>query len=224
MLSIENQEFIKESLPFFNNLTESEKSLLLTNSTYIKYTKETIMHSGINDCSGLYLVKKGQLRAFISSKNRELTVFRLLEYDICIFSASCILKNINFEIFVEASVDSEVINIPSSLFERLMKENMKVLEYTNELMASRFTELMWVVEQAIFFSFDKRLASFLLDQINIEGSLSLSITHEEIANHLASAREVVTRMLKYFQNDNILTLSRGKIEINDEEKLRKIIE
>jgi len=223
MIKEEHKQFIKDNLPFFNQLTDSEQKLLFSSVYYNLYTKQTIMHSGQSDCAGLFLIKSGQLRAFIVSESgKQLTVYRLFEYDVCIFSANCILKNIDFDILVEASIDSEIFIIPSTIYNRLMNENMKVLEFTNHLISSRFSEVMWIAEQTIFSSFDKRLSSFLLEQINIEDSNNLNITHEEIAKHLASAREVVTRMLKYFQNENILRISRGKIEIIDINKLRKI--
>ena len=78
---------------------------------------------------------------------------------------------------------------------------------------------MWIVEQVLFMSFDKRLAIFLLDQAGIEGSDTLRITHEEIANHLGSAREVVGRMLKYFAAEGIVKPFRGGIKIIDRKKL-----
>ena len=94
--------------------------------------------------------------------------------------------------------------------------------YTNKLMASRFADVMWLMEQTLFTSFDRRLAAFLLEESAIEGSDRLTITHERIANHLGSAREVVTRMLKYFQNEGAVKLSRGAVEITDGKKLAKI--
>jgi CRP/FNR family transcriptional regulator len=89
-------------------------------------------------------------------------------------------------------------------------------------MASRFSEVMWIMEQALFMTLDKRLAIFLLEQSIIEDTEIIEITHEKIANHLGSAREVVTRMLKYFQNEGMVSLSRGAINIIDRKKLEKL--
>ena len=75
-------------------------------------------------------------------------------------------------------------------------------------MASRFSDVMWIMEQALFTSLDKRLANFLLDLENIEGKDTLKITHEKIANDLGTAREVISRMLKYFQNEGAILVSR----------------
>ena len=91
-------------------------------------------------------------------------------------------------------------------------------------MASRFSEVMWLVEQIMWKSFDSRLAAFLSEEANIEGSNTLKITHEVIGNHLGSPREVVTRMLKYFADEGIVRLARGAIEITDGMRLRAIAE
>ena len=94
--------------------------------------------------------------------------------------------------------------------------------YTNELMSQNFSEVMWVMEQIMWNSFDRRLADFLLEEGVLEGSDSLKITHERIANHLGSAREVVTRMLRYFQREGLVHLSRGEIQIVNKEGLQNI--
>jgi len=81
---------------------------------------------------------------------------------------------------------------------------------------------MWLMEQIMWKSFDKRLASFLLEESMIENTTVLKITHEVIASHLGSAREVVTRMLKYFQNEGMVKLTRGTIEILNMKKLNEL--
>ena len=91
-------------------------------------------------------------------------------------------------------------------------------------MASRFSDVMWLVEQIMWKSFDKRLAAFLLEESNIEDSLTLRITHEVIGNHLGNPREVVTRMLKYFADEGLVALSRGTVTLTDPDKLRKLAE
>lgn len=71
-------------------------------------------------------------------------------------------------------------------------------------------------------SMDKRVASFLLQESSIEGSRELRTTHEAIANHLGSHREVVTRMLRKFQKEGMVKLSRGKVTILDKGKLEAL--
>jgi CRP/FNR family transcriptional regulator len=81
---------------------------------------------------------------------------------------------------------------------------------------------MWLMEQIMWRSFDKRLAAFLLEESSLEETTCLKLTHEKIANHMGTAREVVTRMLRYFQNEGLVTLTRGTVELTDIKGLRAL--
>ena len=122
----------------------------------------------------------------------------------------------------EAEKDSELWSIPACLYKNLMDESLAVSNYSNNLMSSHFSELMWLMEQIMWKSFDRRLAAFLLEESALEQTASLKLTHEKIANHMGSAREVVTRMLRYFQNEGMVKLTRGTIELTDKKKLRTL--
>jgi len=215
--------YIQENLKFWKSLTENQKALLNQSIVKRHFNKGEAMRSGSDNCSGLFLLEKGQVRAYIVSENgREITLYRLFERDVCIFTASCIFKNINFDIFIEAEKETDAYLIPTPIFDKLSKESMAVQTFTNELMAMRFSEVMWILEQTLFMTLDKRLAIFLLEQSVIDDSDCLKITHEKIANHLGTAREVVTRMLKYFQNEGIVSLNRGIIKLTDRKKLEQL--
>ena len=179
----------KDYFPVFDKLTAEEKTIL-ENSAVLKLIKAgTVIHDGAGDCLGLLVIRSGRLRAFITSdEGREITVYRLFERDICLFSASCIMKSI----------------------------------HTREIMSTRFTEVMWLIEQVMWKSFDKRLAGFFLEESALEDTETLTITHEQIAAHLGTAREVVTRMLKYFREEGAVELTRGTIRISDREKLERL--
>lgn len=187
--------------------------------------KGTIIHNGDADCTGLLLIKSGQLRAYIlSDEGREITMYRLFEMDICLFSASCIMSSIQFEIIIEAEKDTSFFIIPADIYKHIMDTSAPLANFTREIMSSRFSEVMWLIEQIMWKSMDKRVAAFLLDEINIEGINELKITHEKIANHLGTHREVVTRMLRYLQSDGLIKLSRGTITVLDEDGLDKLQE
>lgn len=178
--------------------------------------KGTVIHRGSLDCTGLLLVRSGQLRVYIlSDEGREITIYRLIEMDVCLFSASCIMRNIQFDISIEAERDTQVWVIPADFYRELMEESAAVANYTNRLMSGRFSEVMWLMEQILWKRLDQRLADFLLQESALEGETVLPITHEKIANHLGSAREVVTRMLRYFQGEGLVKLSRGCVELTD---------
>lgn len=207
---------LKDFLPVWNKLEENQQRILSESAFERKYLKGDILHNGNYECQGLFCVRSGQIRAFIvSSEGREITLYRLFERDICLFFASCILNSIQFSVIISAEKDSEITVIPSDVYKEIMKTSAPLANYTNEILASRFSEVMWLIDQIMWKSFDKRLAAFLKEESVIENSLSLRITHETIGNHLGSPREVVTRMLKYFASEGIVKLSRGVINIID---------
>ena len=213
----------QDYFPVWNRLTAVQQNRLLTGLTSRKVKKGTILHNGSADCTGLLLIKAGQLRAYIlSDEGREITIYRLFDRDMCLFSASCILNSIQFEITITAEKDTEFWLIPSELYKNLLTESAPLANYTNELMAARFSDVMWLIEQVLWKSLDKRLAAFLLEEAAIEDSNELKITHEIIANHLGSHREVITRMLRYFQSEGIVKLSRGKITLLNPERLEEL--
>ena len=209
----------------WNKLTTAQQDMIQANLIYRKEKKGTILHNGNADCSGLFLIKSGQLRAYIlSDEGREITIYRLFDWDICLFSASCVLNSIQFEIIIEAEKDAEFWVIPPGVFKKLMDESAPMANYVNGIMGSRLSEVMWLVEQVMWKSMDKRIASFLLEEAGIEGTNELKITHETIANHLGTHREVVTRMLRYFQSEGLVQLSRGTVSIANEQGLKDLLE
>lgn len=203
-----------EYFPVWNQLSPDQQNMLLNNLREREVSKGTVIHDGGADCTGLLLVKSGHLRAYIlSDEGREITLYRLFDRDLCLFSASCMMRSIQFDIHVEAEKDTTFWIIPAELYQQLMSQSAPIANYTNEIMASRFSDVMWLMEQIMWKSFDKRLATFLLEAWNLEDSLFLHITHERIAAHLGTAREVVTRMLRYFQSEGMVRLTRGTVEI-----------
>ncbi len=215
----------KEVFPIWEKLKKEEQILLEKNISRHNIKKNEILHRGFDDCIGLVVVISGRFRAYIiSDSGREVTLYRLFERDICLLSASCVLSGIQFEISIEAEENSEFYIIPPNIFNELMEHSAVVANYANKIMASRFSDVMWLMDQIMFKSFDVRLAEFLLEESNVEQSDILTITHEKIANHMGSAREVVSRMLKYFQTEGIVKLSRGNIEIADRKRLETMAE
>ena len=209
--------------PIWNKLTPAIQQRLTDSAEFLSVKAGNVIHNGSMDCLGLLLIRSGQLRVYtLSSEGREITLYRLFDHDICLFSASCVMPNIQFEVIIEAEKDCEMWVLPSCLFKDLMEESAVVANYANQLISSRFSDVMWLMEQIMWKSFDKRLASFLLEESVLEGSPSLKITHEKIANHMGTAREVVTRMLRYFQGEGMVKLTRGTVEIVDEAKLEDL--
>lgn len=216
-------EFLRKVLPFWNEISPAQQKILREACTPLDYPAGGQMHRGSEDCVGLFVIKNGQVRTYILSESgKEITLTRLFRGDVCIFSASCMMKNIRFDVFIEAVQPSSVLLIPTAVYKELNKSSLAVSDYTNQLLSSGFSDAMWVMEQVLFMSFDRRLALFLLEQSSIDSGDTLNVTHEEIANHMGTAREVVTRMLRYFQQEGLVRLARGKIEIIDRKGLTRL--
>ena len=208
--------------PIWDKLTPEQQERILSVADLQKVKSGTLLHDGSPDCLGLLLVRSGQLRAYmLSSEGREITICRFFEMDICLFSASCVMPNMQIDIFIEAEKDCELWIIPACLYKNLMDESIALSNYSHDLITNHFSELMWLMEQIMWKSFDKRLAQFLLEESALEGS-SLKLTHEKIANHMGTAREVVTRMLRYFQSEGMVRLTRGAVEITDARALQTL--
>ena len=211
--------------PFWDKLSSERQQQLQDVTHPLQVKAGTVLHNGQADCLGLLLIEAGLLRVYtLSEEGREVTLYRLFDRDICLFSASCVMPDVQFEVVIEAQKDSKLWVIPSCLFKNLMEESAAVANYANALISGRFSEVMWLMEQVMWRSFDKRLAAFLLEESALEDNLCLKITHEKIANHMGTAREVVTRMLRYFQAEGMVNLTRGAVELTDTDKLHKLQE
>ena len=207
-------------LPFWDKLTREQQDHLAGSMEHWNVKAGTHIHDSSAECLGLVAIRSGQLRAYILSEDgREITIGRLFDYDVSLLSASCVMPDLQFNVMIEAEKDTEFWSIPACLFKNLVDESLAVSNYARNLLSGNFSELMWLMEQIMWRSIDKRLASFLLEESAIEGTNQLKITHEKIASHMGTAREVVTRMLRYFQSEGMVKLTRGAIEITDRKKL-----
>lgn len=215
-------QFYKEYFPFWNILSDNDKEYLCQNSSVVQFEKAQAVHNNMG-CSGLFILKSGKLRLYmLSEEGKEITLYRLLPGDICMLSASCVLQSITFDVYVEAEVPSDCYMINGMAFSSVSDRVLEVKNYALEIAVQRFSDVMWIMQQIVFMSMDKRLAIFLLDEITESGTDMVIMTHEQIARHLGTVREVVTRILKHFASDGWIEVTRKGIKIIDKEKLRDI--
>ena len=209
------------NLPFYDKLNEKEKEMLHTQATKVTYPKSTIVYSNAHECLGVILITKGCLRTYmLSEQGRDITLFRSFSGDVCMLSASCLLKNITFDVTIEAEEDCEALLLNARMFQKLMDTNVYVENYSYKTTIDRFSDVMWTMEQILFMSFDQRLSVFLLDESVKTKSDTIKLTHAQIAKYIGSAREVVSRMLKRFEADGLVQLTRGGIVLLDKKRLR----
>ena len=215
-----------EKLPYWDCLDDSEKAFVQGAAIVKHYASGSILHGNGDDgfsCLGMIYIISGELRAYIlSEEGREITLFRLREGDSCVLSASCVISQIDFETMLTATTDADILSIPTAVFGKLTRENVHVRCFMYELATERFSTVMWVMQQILFNRFDQRLAAFLLSEYRRTGIPEISMTQEQIAQNVNSAREVVARMLKQFALDGFVDNRRGRIVLKDIQGLEKI--
>ena len=214
----------KTIFPFWEQLNSEEQNMISASILPQKMKKGDILHRGCGECSGIVHVAKGQLRVYIvSEEGREVTLYRLHQGELCVLSASCLMDAIVFDVMIEAVQETELVVLPSPALSAIMDRNPMVELSLYKRVVENFSEVMWTMQQILFMGADKRVAHFLWDEMAKTGDMIIRLTHEEVARFIGSAREVVTKVLKYFVEEEVVSLSRGKIEIIDKAKLRKYL-
>ncbi len=224
MLNEKNLNYLKKSLTFWDKLPSLEQNKIIENTKNISFSKGDNIYSPTKKCLGITLIKKGELRVYMLSKEgKEVTLYRLKDNDICMLTSSCILEEITFDIYIDCEKNTEALILNSLGFYDLISKNVYIENFILKYTIDKFSKVMWSIEQILFMKFDIRLAIFLLDECNTLKTDEIKITHEQIAKYVGSAREVVSRMLKYFEQENIVKLARGTIKIINKEKLKKLV-
>ena len=215
----EKKQQIKQFFDFWDNLDSRIQDFLCENMYEMEYKAGENIHDGDAVCVGVIFVQHGMLRVYImSDEGKEVTLYRVEDGDICVLSASCVLTEVTFDVHIDSETETKAWVLPSGAFSDLIEKNIYFENYQNKLKAQRLSDVMWTMQQILFYSFDKRLAIFLYDELIKNGPV-ITYSHLEIAKYLGSAREVVSRMLKYFEREGILKVSRKAIEITDKKGL-----
>ncbi len=217
------ESLLPKSLPFWNKINSNERDAIIRNISDIRYEKGTCLSGSDDSCAGVFLVRSGTLRVYmLSEEGKDLTLFRLNPGDVCILSASCVLKMIRFEVLIEAESDCRILVINAGFFSELAERNVWVENFSYKIAAERFSDVIEAIQRILFMSVDKRLANFLLEEMETRGSDAISVTHEQIARYIGSAREVVSRTLKSFYVLGAVELSRKGVKIIDKKLLRSM--
>ena len=216
------EQVYKDIFPFWKDISDETRAYICRNSVAMTYMKGSTIHDG-SECSGVFFIRSGCLRVYmLSEKGKDIPLYRLHPGDMCMLSASCVLKTITFDVMIDAEEDSECYIISGPAFAAVSENNPQIKIFSLETAVSRFSDVMWVMQQILFMGMDQRLAIFLSDESARIGSDVIPLTHEQIAKYMASAREVVTRMLKYFAGEGIVEVSRKGVKILDKKRLREL--
>ncbi len=216
-------EIFRRSFPFWEELSAEQKELMELGTTRTLCEKKTRLHFGGGECAGVQIIEKGRARIFLTSPNGgDITLFRLMDGDVSILSAACMLNGMDVELDMEMETDCVVYTIPKKVYKRLYDENGAVKDYTVEMVSEKFSDMMWLFNQFVFSNVASRLAGVLLEHRAMAESDEFPVTHEALARDAGTAREVVSRLLKQFQTEGLVRLGRGKVEVLDAGKLGQI--
>lgn len=220
-MNIEHE--FEKHLPFWPHLTADQRALLVSGTSRRSFRAGENVHGRTGDCTGILLVLSGELRSyFLSEDGREVTLYRLLPGSLCILSASCVLETITFDVSIDAEVDTDLLVVRADVFNRLTKENIYMDRDVHKEAVARFSDVMWTMQQVLFMKLDRRLAIFLTEEVLDRDTDTLRMTHDQIARHVGSAREVITRMLKYFAAEGLVELGRGTVTVTDPDGIRAL--
>lgn len=208
------------SQPFWEHMSGQEQELLIVNTREIHYPAGTAVQSAVHQCLGTLFLLNGILRVYLlSSQGKEATLYRLRQGDVCTLSASCMLSAITFDVQIDAETDCNALVIPAGIFSQLMKQNIYVENFVYKLTTERFSDVISGIERIFFLNLPQRIAAFLLDEAAQNNTDSLSVTQENLARSIGSAREAVSRALKQLSQEGCIEVSRGGIRLLDKSRL-----
>ena len=209
--------------PFLLDSDESIRDQVLDHLTVMTIPKGDIIFNEGDECRQMAFILSGIVRVYKTGETgREITLYRLRSGDSCILTASCIFSHSNFPAIAVAEEDVEAAVVPSNIFRKWLNLHEVWRNYTFNLLAQRFSEIMTVLEEVAFKRLDIRIAKLILN-LSENKQDDLKIKHKDIAMELGSSREVVSRILEQFASENILVLKRGSIMVQDIDKLKRKI-
>ena len=212
-------------VPFFSDLSENGKELLARALKVARYSHGTFVKSEDEKLTHLPIILSGTVRVFKASPSgKTLTLYRLKESDTCLLAAYCILSNTQYPAEAVVDQDSEMLLISSELFQILYSFEKSVQEFVVNLGLHRILQLIMVIEEIAFKKLDRRLAHFLIEKLMEKGAKTtyMQMTHQQIADELGTAREVISRLLSEFESNEYVSLARKQIEILNHSALEKI--
>ena len=214
---------VVERLPFWNRLSPEEKANVSARASIKRFSKGQIVGGNSSVCLGIVFVVGGEIRVSMTSdEGREITLYRAGENEVCISTASCVIRQLTFDVEVTAVKDTTLLVVPASLCAQLMGSNVYVKAFVFEKETERFSQTLWAMQQMLFKRFDQRLASYFVNSFEKTGNATVEKTQEEIARDVNSAREVVARMLREFSAKGLVQVKRGAILLLDLKRLQEI--
>ncbi len=221
-----------QRLDFWEHLSDEEKKRVEDFAVIREYQAGNILHAMEGDCLGLVVVLEGSVRAYMmSEEGREITLYHIRTGEWDVLTASCIMYQVTFDTQMVIEQNSRILIVPTTVLAGLKQNNVYVRSFIYETLTERFSDVMWTIQQILFYGIDQRVAAFLLNHAEqpaaertSSAGAQVRATHEQIAREINTAREVVARIIKRFADDGIVETARGRIIITDPERLLEMTE
>jgi CRP/FNR family transcriptional regulator, anaerobic regulatory protein len=205
---------LESSYPLLANITEPEWLSTINHAKSMVVGSKTILFSGSAPCNNFMLILKGTIRIYQTAQDgREMTLYRVEAGDLCILSLNSMLQNRSFSAIAETESDVSALVLSADDFRHAMNISEIFRNYVLSTMTDRLCEAMYLIQDTAFNHLNMRLACMLGSLFERSQGSILKITHQELAHELGTTREVVSRILKEFERQNCVNLSRGKIEL-----------
>ncbi len=221
MTTTQMYSLLSTRLPFWDKLSEDDKQLLASTSREEVFTKDQELISINDGCLGGIIVLDGVVSAYIEGEEgRKVTINRIHPDEVSFLGASCILHSLAFDVYMATESTSHCLTLSSGTLKKIFERNCEVENFVLSTIVDSFSDAMWSLQQILFMSMERRLAIFLYEESVRTNSDTIHLTQEQIAQMVGSAREVISRLLKSFGDDGIVSTSRGAITIQDRDTLR----
>jgi CRP/FNR family transcriptional regulator len=178
-------------------------------------------------CEHVVLLAAGNIRVFIpSNTGREVTLYHVRPGELCPLNLLCVMLGTRSPAIARAEARLDVLLVPREVFRDWVERYSVLRDFAFQVMATRLVEVVTQVEQVTFQRMDRRLAEYLLTRFDSQSvpRAAVSVTHEQVAMDLGSAREVVSRLLKDFERRGAVELGRGRLMLRDADVLRGIVD
>lgn len=214
-----NNQFILDKFGFLGSdfSSELQTHAVITN---IK-AKTEIIREGQKNKYVPFLIK-GSIKVYSLNDGRELIYYYIRPNDSCLMTFSSIFTDYTSRVYAITEDESEVMLIPVSVVHEWLIKYPEINRVFYSEYDKRFSDVMNMVNDAVFHRLDKRVLNYIKQQINITGNNPIKLTHKEIANNLGTSREVVSRVLKKIENEGEILQSKEGIRIPENENVRRV--
>lgn len=211
-MAFEKERFL-EIFPYFRTVPQALLNDLLAACRFQTAPADLVLKEEGDEISEFVLLLTGEKRVYkTNGTDREITLYEMGPGDICLLNVACLLSNTTLPASASSLTKVEMLLMAAADFHYLMKKYEEMRSFVFSRIANGFTSVMSLLTEVTFGRLDERLNNYLIEKSE---NGKLSITHQKIANDLGTSREVVSRLLKHYQQQGRIRLSRNLIEIID---------